>query len=151
MKIVLAMFIALLLAMPAYADTLKTEPLAIAGADGKTHNFTVEIAATQDEQVRGLMNRKSMADDAGMLFVFDTLDYRAFWMKDTLIPLDMLFIDDKGKIIKIQENAKPGDLTSIPSGGPVLAVLELAGGVSAKLGLKAGDTVKYKTFGNTGG
>ncbi len=149
MKIVLALFFAMIMTMPAFADTLKTEPLAVTASDGKAHNFTVEIAATQDQQIKGLMNRKSLAEDSGMLFVFDTVDYRAFWMKDTLIPLDMLFIDDKGKIIKIQENAKPGDLTSIPSGGPVRAVLELAGGVSAKLGLNVADTVKYKTFGNT--
>lgn len=153
MKYVFAMVMALFVLMPLHgqAANMKTEPLTVVSADGKSHVFTVEIAVTQEEQVKGLMNRKGMAEDKGMLFVFDTMDYRAFWMKDTLIPLDMLFIDDNGKIIKIHENAKPEDLTSIPSGGPVLAVLELAGGVAQKQGLKVGDTVKYKTFGNTGG
>lgn len=150
MKYILAMMFAFFVLMPVHsqAEGLKTDSLKIVGADGKSHAFTVEISATLDEQVKGLMGRKSLADDKGMLFVFDTMDVRAFWMKDTLIPLDMLFIDDKGKIIKIHENAKPEDLTSIPSDGPVLAVLELAGGVAQKQGLKVGDTVKHKAFGN---
>ncbi len=84
------------------------------------------------------MNRASLAPDRGMIFPYDPPQSVAFWMKNTLIPLDLIFIAPGGKIVRIEENAVPLSLDQIPSGGPVEAVLELAGGRSAELGLKAG-------------
>jgi uncharacterized membrane protein (UPF0127 family) len=123
-------------------------PLATQQITVDSHTLTVEMAVTEDEQVYGLMNRTSLPANHGMLFLFQTMDDRTFWMKDTLIPLDMLFIDDHGKIITIHQNAKPQDLTSIPSNGPVLAVLELAGGSAALLHIKVGDVIHGKSFHN---
>ncbi len=122
--------------------------LVITGADGAAHVFHIDLALTPEEQAYGLMNRKSLASDYGMLFLWDSPEFRRFWMKDTLVPLDMLFIDEKGRIVTLHENAVPEDLTSIPSEAPVLGVLEVAGGTAARLGIKEGDTVHYKTFGN---
>lgn len=120
----------------------------IVSQDGKTHGFDVELALTPLQQQKGLMNRSSMADDAGMLFFFGDEAPRAFWMKNTLIPLDIIFIKQNGIIHHIHENAIPHDLTSIPSQGDVAAVLEINGGLSAKLGIARGDKVKHALFGN---
>ncbi len=120
--------------------------LSIQTADGKKHNFNVELAQTPQEQMRGLMHRTEMAEDAGMLFVFETEREARFWMKNTLIPLDMVFIKVDGIIHRIHENAIPHDLTGVPSEGPVKAILELNGGVSAKLGLQKGDKVRHSVF-----
>jgi uncharacterized membrane protein (UPF0127 family) len=130
----------------------KTERVVISTADGKNVNvFHVELALTLEEQINGLMNRTSLPKDGGMLFVFKEPEERSFWMKDTLIPLDMLFIDSKGKIVTLHENARPKDETGIPSNAPVLAVLELPGGTAKRLGLKTGDIVRYKAFNNVSG
>jgi len=120
--------------------------LSIQTADGKKHNFNVELAQTPQEQMRGLMHRTEMAEDAGMLFVFETEREARFWMKNTLIPLDMVFIKVDGIIHRIHENAIPHDLTGVPSEGPVKAILELNGGISAKLGLQKGDKVRHSVF-----
>ena len=127
---------------------LKTDSLKITSADGKSHQFNIELAITPDEQAYGLMNRESMPQDAGMLFVFGQEREIAFYMKDTLIPLDMIFIKKDGKISYIYENATPLDETSILSNGPVYAVLEINGGVSSKLGIKVGDVVDSAFFGD---
>ncbi len=110
---------------------------------GKTHRFTVEAARTFEQQQTGMMNRNSLAPDRGMIFPYDPPQPVAFWMKNTLIPLDLVFIAPGGKILRIEENAVPYSLDQIPSGGPIEAVLELAGGRSAELGLKAGDQVDW--------
>ena len=107
------------------------------------HEFVVELALSDAEHQRGLMFRESMADDAGMLFLFPGRKERAFWMKNTLIPLDMLFIDYDGTIRKVHDSAVPGSLESIRSGDPVVAVLEINGGLSRRLGIKAGDVVRH--------
>ena len=120
--------------------------LSIITNDGKEHSFDVELALTLQDQARGLMHRTEMAEDAGMLFYFGNEAERGFWMKNTLIPLDMLFIKADGTIYHIHENAIPHDLTSIRSQGPVAAVLELNAGISAKLGLKAGNKVVHPFF-----
>ena len=125
-----------------------TRSLAIVSRDGKTHEFQIELALTPQQQVHGLMGRTKMAKDAGMLFYFPKEDERAFWMKDTLIPLDMLFIKKDGTIHSIHDSAKPNDLTSVKSNGPVQAVLELNGGTAKHLGIKAGDKVRHVFFGN---
>lgn len=122
--------------------------LVIVSRDGKRHDFKIELALTRQEQAKGLMNRTEMAKDAGMLFFFRQEEERSFWMKNTLIPLDMIFIRKDGSIGKVHDSAKPQDLTSVKSDGPAMAVLELNGGVAKKLGIVAGDTVHHTFFGN---
>ena len=122
---------------------LEQAPLTIRSG-GKSHRFTVEVARTIEEQSFGLMNRSSLAPDRGMIFPYDPPQPVAFWMKDTLIPLDIIFIAPGGTILSIAENTVPLSLENVPSGGPVEAVLELAGGRSAELGLKPGDRVEWR-------
>jgi uncharacterized protein len=107
------------------------------------HVFNVEIADTPETTSRGLMFRRELAPDAGMLF--DFLDERpvSFWMRNTLIPLDMLFIRAGGEVAKIHANAIPHDETPIPSGEPVRFVLEIPGGRAAELGISAGDVMVH--------
>jgi uncharacterized membrane protein (UPF0127 family) len=129
----------LLLTFGAFADDGR---LTIANAQGD-YVFNVEVVDTPEGRAQGLMFRTSMAPDAGMLFDFKESRQVSFWMQNTLIPLDMLFIRHDGTIANIHVNAKPLDPTSIPSDGPVEFVLEIAGGRSAELGIKAGDTVLH--------
>ena len=121
------------------------EPLEIASGKRRT-KFLVEIADDDAERERGLMFRTHLAPDRGMLFDFKTEREVAFWMKNTLIPLDMVYIRANGKIFSIAANAVPGSLVPIPSGGPVRAVLEIAGGRAAQLGLLPGDHVFSRIF-----
>lgn len=92
------------------------------------------------------MFRKSLAPDAGMLFDFHTPDFQTFWMKNTVIPLDMIFIRADGRILRIAENTVPLSETLVPSGGPVRAVLEVIGGTAKKLGIAPGDRVTHPIF-----
>jgi uncharacterized membrane protein (UPF0127 family) len=109
----------------------------------KTHRFIVEVAATPLEQETGLMNRQSLAPDRGMIFPYDPPQPVAFWMKDTLIPLDMIFIRADGGIARIAANAVPLSLEPVPAAEPIAAVLEIPGGRSAELGISAGDRVDW--------
>jgi uncharacterized protein len=111
--------------------------------------FSVEVATTPEQMEQGLMFRKSLAPDAGMIFDFKTPQPAMMWMKNTLIPLDMLFVDAQGRIVNIHERAVPGSLETIGSGAPVRAVIELNGGTASRLGIKPGDRVLYPIFGNT--
>jgi uncharacterized membrane protein (UPF0127 family) len=108
--------------------------------------FTVELAVTRAEQERGLMFRKALAPDRGMLFPYNPPRRAAFWMKNTLIPLDIIYIGPDGRVLSIARNAVPHDETPIPSGGPVGGVLEIAGGRAAQLGILPGDRVLNKIF-----
>ena len=135
------------------ADAPPREPLAnfpsttlSVEANGTTHPFRVYLAATEARRNQGLMFVKSLAPDRGMLFMFEQPQVTGFWMENTLIPLDMLFIAADGRIIRIVENATPLSRATISSMGVVLGVLELAGGTSAKLGIRAGDRVRYPAF-----
>src|SRR5262245_54410346 len=110
--------------------------------------FTVELAQTAREHQVGLMYRKEIAPDAGMLFDFHNNAQRFFWMKNTLIPLDMLFIDTTGHVATIAANAVPMSETVIPSRVPVRAVLEIAGGRAAQLGIAPGNVVHHAIFKN---
>ncbi len=121
------------------------ESLTIATATGD-HVFSVEIAATPETRERGLMYRRFMPQDRGMLFEFDRDDPVAFWMRNTLIPLDMVFIARNGRVTRVVDRAEPLSETPIPSGGPCAAVLELNGGVAAAIGLRAGDAVRHPFF-----
>lgn len=109
----------------------------------------VELALNNAQQARGLMFRTYMPSDHGMLFVFNDEDKRTFWMKNTLIPLDLLFIARDGEIHHIHHNAKPQDLTRITSERDSYAVLEINGGMADKLGIVEGDYVIHSSFRNT--
>lgn len=127
---------------------LSPETVTITDSKKGRHVFEVELAASEAEVRQGLMGRTSLADDAGMLFVFENARERSFWMRDTLIPLDIIFIDEDGRIVRIYENAKPKDETPLPSGAPILGVLEIKAGRVAALGIRVGDTVHHNLFGN---
>ena len=115
--------------------------LTITYASG-VHRFTVEVAATPQQQESGLMFVKHLAPDRGMIFPYDPPQPVAFWMHNTLIPLDMVFIRADGTIARIA-TAKPLDDTPVPSGEPIAAVLEIAGGRAAELGIVPGDRVEW--------
>jgi uncharacterized membrane protein (UPF0127 family) len=122
-----------------------TGTLEIASKTG-VHSFSVEVVATDAEREKGLMYRRELPEGRGMLFDFQTEQPVAFWMKNTYIPLDMIFIRKDGRILRIAENTEPLSERLVPSGGPVLAVLEVIGGTAKKLGLAAGDRVSYPIF-----
>lgn len=126
---------------------MKRMPLSIL-AGGKKHDFVVEMAVTDKEQERGLMFRRSMPSNAGMLFDYKRPQIITMWMRNTLLPLDMIFIDADGKIINIAQRTVPGSLDTISSKQPALAVLEVNGGTVSRLKIKAGDTVIHPIFGN---
>jgi hypothetical protein len=127
--------------------TLPTEDLWIETERGARYQFTVEMATTPRQQSMGLMFREEMAADGGMLFVFPEVRPASFWMRNTLISLDMLFIDAEGTILNIHERTEPLTDTSRPSAGPVRGVLEINGGLSDVLGIEAGDRVLNPAFG----
>ena len=110
---------------------------------GRTHRFVVEVARTPEEQATGLMNRSSLAPDRGMVFPFDPPRDASFWMKNTLIPLDIIFVRGDGSIANIEANTVPLSLDPVTSAGPVRAVLEIAGGRAGELGIKAGDKADW--------
>lgn len=121
---------------------LEQVPLTINSANGK-HRFTVEVARTPEEQAQGLMFRNSVPPDRGMIFPYDPPVQVSFWMKNTLVPLDMVFIGPDGKIGRIAANTTPMSLDPVASIDPVSAVLEIAGGRAAELGIKEGDEVDW--------
>ncbi len=121
------------------------EPLALVSG-GKRHPFQVEVARNDAERAQGLMYRRELAADRGMLFDFERVQPIGMWMKNTYIPLDMIFIRPDGTIARIAANTEPLSTRTIESGEPVLAVLEVAGGTAARLGVKAGDRVEHPLF-----
>ena len=121
---------------------LREVPLTIKSKN-KVHRFTVEVAATPQQQETGMMFRTSVAPDRGMLFIYQPAQEVGFWMKNTLIPLDIIYIRADGTIVRITK-AEPLDLTPLPSGEPITAVLEIGGGRAAELGIKEGDIVSWK-------
>lgn len=134
-------------ALPAAADSLRfeTSPLTVVSTAGR-HDFTVELALTPQQRARGLMFRKSLAADAGMLFDFGAPGRVAMWMKNTLIPLDMIFIKPGGIIANIASGTVPLSLVPVPSNGPVRGVLEVRAGTAARLGIRPGDRVLHPIF-----
>ena len=121
---------------------LKVIPLTVSGKD-KPHHFRVELARSRMEQAKGLMFRTAMGADEGMLFPFDKPRAAAFWMRNTVIPLDIVFIGADRRILNIAENAVPYSEDEILSEGEAAAVLELNGGRTAQLGIRAGDKVQW--------
>ena len=131
----------------AQLQTFPKAELTIVSASGP-HKFTVEVATTRGQMEQGLMFRRSLAPDTGMIFDYGGLAMAAMWMKNTLIPLDMLFVDQRGRIINIHERAVPGSLDPIAAAAPARAVIELNGGTAARLGIKPGDRVIFPIFGD---
>ena len=133
------------LAAPAMAQEFT--PLIIVSGD-KTHEFQVELADDEAERALGLMHREEMAQDRGMLFTYEQPQRSSVWMKNTLIPLDMLFLGADGTIVAIAKNAEPGSLRTINSGFPSQGFLEINGGQADVLAIKPGDIVRHKALGN---
>lgn len=128
-------------------ETFEQDSLSIRTADGKAHRFQVELARSPAQQAQGLMYRRTLAEDAGMLFLYETARPAVMWMKNTLIPLDMLFIARDGRIVSIVERTVPRSLETIVSDQSVSAVLEVRGGTVARLGIGLGDRVVHPAFG----
>jgi uncharacterized membrane protein (UPF0127 family) len=124
---------------------LDTETVEIASKSG-VHAFTVEMARTPEEQAKGLMFRKSVPEGHGMLFDFKVDRDLTFWMKNTYVSLDIIFIRGDGSILRIAANTTPLSEKMIPSGGPARAVLEVVAGTARKLGIAPGDRVAHPIF-----
>ena len=135
---------------PLFAELQKfpTSELTIVSANGP-HRFNVEVAETPAQMEQGLMFRTSLAPDAGMLFIYPQPTVATMWMKNTLIPLDMLFVDIRGRIVNIRQRAVPQSLDVISAAAPVRAVIELNGGTAARLGIEPGDKVLHPVFSDT--
>ncbi len=132
---------------PAKAQSLSLTPLEIQSG-GTVHKFRVEVAQTAQQQHIGLMHRTELAADRGMLFAYDRPMAMRFWMRNTFIPLDMLFMKRDGRIDFIVENAEPHDESPLGPSTPMNAQLELPAGTVSKLGIKVGDVVRHAVFGN---
>lgn len=126
---------------------LPREPLVIVSRDGARHAFRVEMAASPEHQTVGLMFREAVGPDEGMLFDWGAPRESSMWMRNTLVPLDMLFIAADGRVHRIAERTVPHSLAPVDSRGPVRATLELAGGTAERLGLRVGDRVQHRIFG----
>ena len=144
-----------LLATPVFSQTSKNDvvnfgepkPLTIVTSEGE-HEFLVDEAKTLDQQARGMMFRETMGEDTGMIFEFEEPKLATIWMKNTSIPLDILFVRSNGKILKIEHSHKPYTLRSASSEAIVAGVVELKGGESKRRGIRPGDIVKHPFFGN---
>jgi uncharacterized membrane protein (UPF0127 family) len=127
---------------------LPREKLVIVAREGVRHDFNVEMAITPDQQTVGLMFRPNVPADGGMLFDWGMPRVSQMWMRNTISPLDMVFINADGSIRSIAENTVPESLAIIDSRGPVRATLELAAGTTARLNIRVGDRVEQRIFGN---
>jgi uncharacterized membrane protein (UPF0127 family) len=132
-------------ALPADAAGRAPDDLSIETASG-SHHFVVDVMRTPDELRRGLMFRRDLAADHGMLFDFGTPQPVSMWMKNTYLPLDMVFVAADGRVVSVKRDAEPMSQAIIPSGGDVLAVLEVNAGTAARIGLKPGDRVTDPLF-----
>jgi uncharacterized protein len=127
-------------------ESFETDSLTIETADGRRFDFEIELARTPKQRAQGLMFRRDMPEMSGMLFVYDKEWEINMWMKNTIIPLDMVFIKSDGRIATIAERTIPYSLATISSLQPVAGVLELNGGTVARLGIRRGDRVLYSAF-----
>jgi uncharacterized membrane protein (UPF0127 family) len=128
---------------------LPMERMVIVARDGRRHEFSVEMALTPDQQTVGLMFRQEVPANEGMIFDWGVPRESSMWMRNTLVPLDMLFIAADGRIHRIAERTVPLSLTPIDSRGPVRATLELQGGITERLDIRVGDRVLHRMFGST--
>jgi len=122
---------------------LEVIPLSVTSQDGKVHQFKVEVAASDEEQAKGLMFRRSMGADEGMIFPRNPPDFASFWMHNTVISLDIIFIGTDHRVINVNANAEPYSENARPSMGLAAAVLELNGGRAAQLGIGPGAKVEW--------
>jgi uncharacterized protein len=127
------------------AGAQQLEPLEITTAKG-IQRFQVEIADTEAERAQGLMYRQGLETDRGMLFIFEAAEPQSFWMKNTLIPLDIIFIGADGRVLNIEADAKPLTLVSRRSAGPAKFVLELKAGEAARRGIAPGAKVRHRAI-----
>jgi uncharacterized membrane protein (UPF0127 family) len=148
--LIIAVFAAVVPVPAALGETglasFEWDRLVIETAEGKRHDLRVELAISPRQHQQGLMYRRDLAADAGMLFIHGRVRMASMWMRNTYIPLDMLFIADDGEIVKIVERTVPLSLKTISSGQPVRGVLELNAGTAARLGLQRGDRVLHRDF-----
>ena len=128
----------------------RSELSIVRGNGAAPHTFRVWIADTGERQMQGLMFVRDLPADQGMLFVHDRPRVASMWMKNTFIPLDMLFIDARGRIVTIHQNTTPHSLETLSSDRPVLGVLELRGGEVARRGIRTGDRVLHAAFRSRG-
>jgi len=128
------------------SPTFEQSSMTIQRADGQSFLYSVEVALTREQEAYGLMFRRSLPTNAGMIFVYNPDQLVSMWMKNTYIPLDMLFVRKDGIIVKIITHAQPFDLTPLPSGEPVRGVIELNAGDVERNGLKTGDKVIFSAF-----
>ena len=128
------------------AVTFARDSLEIETVDGRTFAFDVELAMTPAQRARGLMFREAVGDDEGMLFLFDHEAPRSFWMKNTPVALDLLFLDGGGTVVDIIRDTVPLDESLLSSPEPAAAVLELVAGTAGRLGLEIGDRVRHRAF-----
>ncbi|QFT59708.1 hypothetical protein FIU94_12810 [Sulfitobacter sp. THAF37] len=133
-------------AVGAWAESACREDTVMLRGDWGSVRFNVEIADEPQEQARGLMGREAMPVSSGMLFVYPAPRRASFWMRNTLIPLDMLFVDASGTVTHIHHEAVPLDETSIFGGDNVLAVLEINGGLARRLGITEGTRLRHPAF-----
>ncbi|WP_407943661.1 DUF192 domain-containing protein [Maritimibacter alexandrii] len=144
---VTSVLLAACLAGPLTAQTCDEAQVDLRGAFG-TARFSVEIADDDAERAQGLMFRESLPSGQGMLFIYESPRPASFWMKNTLIPLDMIFVGADGVVRNVHENAVPGDLTPIRGGDDILAVLEIRGGLAGAIGIEAGAEMRHPAFGD---
>ena len=145
MRLVVIVSLFLMYNLCEVSASVKSE-LSIITSNGSKHNFLVEVAKTEEEKKIGLMFRKTLAKNAGMLFLYKREALRLMWMKNTFIPLDILFIDKKGVIKRVVKRTTPHSLATISSRKSVLAVLELRGGITSSLEIKKGDRIEHPAF-----
>lgn len=141
---------ALLLVAGAVQADCRPDQVELRSPSGALARLSVEIADDEGERAKGLMNRDSMPTGAGMLFVYDKPGPVAFWMKNTLIPLDMVFADASGTVISVHENAVPLDETPIPGGTSIQFVLEINGGLAGALGIGEGAVMRHPAISQDG-
>jgi len=135
-----------MISLPAQAEDACREDSVLIRGDFGQARFSVEVADTEAERAQGLMNRPHMASSAGMLFIYETTRPASFWMRNTLIPLDMLFADEHGVIQHVHSNAIPLDETPIHGGNSVRYVLEINGGLAEAMGISAGSEMRHINF-----
>ena len=128
------------------ADGCRDEEVLLRGDWGQAR-FGVELADSAGARAQGLMHRTELPRSRGMLFIYHKVGFVSFWMKNTLIPLDMIFLDETGTVVKVHHEAKPRDLTPIAGGDAIKAVLEINGGLARAIGIGAGSQMRHPSFG----
>ncbi|WP_323782220.1 DUF192 domain-containing protein [Thalassovita sp.] len=145
MKRLVLLALAVFWPMTAAAQSCREDSVYLRGDWGQAR-FSVELADSGDERARGLMFRESLPRSSGMLFIYPTPRTVSFWMQNTLIPLDMIFVDTSGTVRKVHRSAIPGDTTGISSDSQIAAVLEINGGLSEAMGISPGTVLHHPAF-----